>query len=72
MELEELKQKAEELAGREVTVQQLTDGKYIAEWFSFQHAPPPSADTEENAYKVFIDYMNTLKEKNNDTEDDRA
>jgi len=72
MDLESLRKKAKEIAGREVGAQLLPDGQYIVEWFSFQHAPPPPAKTEKEAYQGFIKYMGTLKEGGNETEDDRA
>lgn len=72
MDVEKLKEQASSLAGRDVEILQLENGEYIAEWFSFQHAPPPPAPTAVEAYQEFIRYMKSLKESGNATEDDRA
>lgn len=71
-QFEAIKEEANRLAGRELDVEQLKNGEYVISWFSFQHAPPPSAPTVLEAYQTFIDYMNKLKGSENDTEDDRA
>ncbi len=70
--LEELKKEAEGLAGRALETETLKDGKILVSWFSFKFPPPPSSETEEGAYQNFIEYMNSLKEKGHETEDDRA
>jgi hypothetical protein len=55
--IETLKAKAEELAGRELEVEQTTDGKFVVLYMRFQHSPPPKADTPEEAYQLFIERM---------------
>lgn len=57
MELKELYAEAARLAGREVEVEQTTDGKFIVLWMHFQSAPPPKCDTEADALQGFITMM---------------
>lgn len=54
--MEQLRQKAEELAGRKVDVEKTKHGKYVVLWLRFQQSPPPVGDTEEEALQGFIDY----------------
>lgn len=64
--MENLYEQAKVLAGREVVVSNTVDGKYIVEWLSFTHSPPPKADTEKEALEGFITMMLKLKEKENE------
>jgi hypothetical protein len=64
--MENLYEQAKVLAGREVVVAQTTDGKYVVEWLSFSHAPPPKADTEKEALEGFISMMFKIKERDNE------
>lgn len=55
--LETLKDKASELLGREVEVDQTRDGRYIVLFMSLTASPPPKGDTEEEALEKFIKWF---------------
>jgi hypothetical protein len=52
--MEELFKTASDLAGREVEVEKLKDGRYVVLFMSLTENPPPKADTEEEALIAFI------------------
>jgi hypothetical protein len=51
-----LREKAAELAGRPIEVEELADGKFIVMFMNFDQNPPPKGDTELEALKNFIEY----------------
>lgn len=51
-----LKKRAEDMAGRPIEVEQLPDGKFIVMFMNFDQNPPPKGDTEAEALKKFIEY----------------
>ena len=57
--MEELLKAAADLAGREVEVEKLKDGKYVVLFMSLTENPPPKADTEEEALVAFIKWAET-------------
>lgn len=56
------KEKAENLVGRELSAEKTQDGKFIVLYLNFQTPPPPKADTEEEAYKAFVEMFLKAKE----------
>jgi hypothetical protein len=56
MKMDELYQKAKELAGRTVEVEKTTDGKYIVLFLVLGKSPPPKGDTEREALEKFIEW----------------
>ena len=69
---EELRNAAEILAGRPITVQKTNIGLYCVEWFNFNTMPPPPGKTEEEALENFISYLSKHKEENADAIDDNT
>ena len=57
MSLEELKKKAEELAGYELDIDKTKDGKYIVLFMSLKETPPPKGATPEEALSLFIEWF---------------
>lgn len=53
---------AEELAGRPVEVEELSDKTFIVMWMSFDRPPPPKGNTTAIALKNFIAMMLQLRE----------
>lgn len=51
---------AEQLVGHELAVEQTTDGKYVVMFMRFNQSPPPKADSENEAYKAFVEYYAKL------------
>lgn len=52
-----LYEKARALAGRDVVVEETTDGKFIVLWMAFEESPPPKGDSEDEALIKFIEMM---------------
>jgi hypothetical protein len=61
-----LSDRAAQLAGRPVEVEETTDGKYIVLWMNLSHPPPPKGDTEGDALLGFIKMMERIKQEDTD------
>jgi len=61
MTLEELKAKAEVLAGRPLQVEKTKDGKWVVLWMAFRESPPPKGGTEQEALEFFIERISNRK-----------
>jgi len=69
--ISDLYKKAAELAGRDVEVMTLPNGKFVVLWMSFNSKPPQPGDTEEEALNNFIQLQSSLAADNmvHDTDD---
>ena len=61
--MKKLYEEANELAGREVEVEQTKDGLYIVLWMEFEKSPPPKGRTEQEALEMFIQFMLNRKDE---------
>lgn len=61
--MEELLKRAAELAGREVEVEKVKDGKYIVLFLSLTSPPPPKGETPEKALENFITWMEGMPKR---------
>ncbi len=64
----DLLQEASQLAGRDIEIEETTDGKYIVLYMSFSGSPPPKGDTEIDALEKFIDTMKKRRTHGNNIE----
>lgn len=69
--MDELHKRAAELAGRDVEVEQTTDGQHIVIFMRFDKSPPPKAPTAQEALALFISWMEAHKQSEQGQTEDR-